>query len=81
MLVKYGDRASAAKPKAGESPAGGADALRPLLTRQEAADLLRISERTLFTLTRRDGIPVVHIGGRVLYNPRDIEAWIAGNTK
>lgn len=66
-----------ASPAPPEPPA--ADMPR-LLTRQEAADLLRVSERTLFTLTRRDAIPTVQIGAKVLYHPADLAAWVRDHT-
>ena len=49
-----------------------------LLTAPEAARALSISEKTLWSHSAPRGtIPVVRIGARVLYAPRDLEAWIA----
>jgi excisionase family DNA binding protein len=47
-----------------------------LLTRREAAAFLRISERTLFTLTERGTLPSVRIGVRVLYSMKSLQAFI-----
>lgn len=47
-----------------------------LLTGPEAADRLRISERTLFTLRERGEVAAVRIGSRVLYDPRDLATFI-----
>jgi excisionase family DNA binding protein len=47
-----------------------------LLTRQ-AAKLLNISERTLWTLTNEGKIPCVRVGRSVRYDPNDLRAWIA----
>ncbi len=53
---------------------------RLLLKPKEAADALRISERTLWQLTKDKEIPCVQIGGRirqvVRYDPRNLQAWI-----
>jgi len=52
-----------------------------LLDAREAARSLRISERTLARLTAAGSMPCVHIGRRVLYDPRDLTAWIDGQKK
>jgi excisionase family DNA binding protein len=49
-----------------------------LLTQQEAAKVLRLSERTLERLRVTGGGPVyVKAGRSVRYREADIEAWIA----
>lgn len=50
--------------------------LAALLTVREAADLLRISERTLFTLTKNREIPSVRVGRGVRYVEQDLARWI-----
>lgn len=48
-----------------------------LLTVRQAAKMLNLSERTLFTLTKTGKIPVVKIGERgIRYDPADLWAWI-----
>jgi predicted DNA-binding transcriptional regulator AlpA len=49
-----------------------------LLNQREAAELLRLSERTLerFRLTGA-GPPYVKAGRRVAYRPEDLERWVA----
>jgi hypothetical protein len=48
-----------------------------LLTKQEAARSLKISDRTLQTYTvPRGSIPCLKIGSRVLYDPKDLLDWI-----
>jgi excisionase family DNA binding protein len=48
-----------------------------LLTAREAAKVLAVSERTLFSLTKSGAIPVVRIGDRgIRYDPADLRAWI-----
>jgi len=49
---------------------------RLLMSAQDAARALAISERTLWGLTKRQAIPSIRVGRRVLYDPRDLQAWI-----
>jgi excisionase family DNA binding protein len=51
-----------------------------LLTSREAAELLSISERTLWTLTKAGSIAVVKIGGSKRYAISDLERFIANQT-
>lgn len=51
----------------------------PLLVgAKEAARSLGISERTLWSLTKRAKVPHVRLGRRVLYDPDDLRAWVQG---
>ena len=60
-------------PPATEETAPPCLAMRP----RDAAKALGISERTLWQYTKPRGpIPPVRIGGRVLYDPCDLTAWI-----
>jgi excisionase family DNA binding protein len=48
-----------------------------LLTCREAAEAMRVSTRTLFSLTRRGEIRSIRIGCRgVRYSPADLQEWI-----
>ena len=47
-----------------------------LLSADEAAQSLGISRRSLFTWTASGAIPVVKLGGRRLYDPRDLRQLI-----
>lgn len=47
-----------------------------LLTAREAASNLRISERTLWSLTKSGKLIAVRIGHRVLYDPADLRQFI-----
>ena len=48
-----------------------------LLSAREAADALGICCKSLWSHTAPRGtIPAVRIGARVLYDPRDLTAWI-----
>ena len=53
-----------------------------LLTGREAAGSLSIRQKTLWSMTRpRGDLPCVRIGSRVLYDPRDLAAWIDARKK
>jgi len=46
---------------------------------REAARLLSVSQRTLWTLTAPRGpVPCVRVASRVLYRPGDLRAYLAG---
>ena len=47
-----------------------------LLTARQAARILSISERTLWSLTKHGQIPAVRIGRAVRYDPADLRRWI-----
>jgi excisionase family DNA binding protein len=50
-----------------------------LLTSQEAAEVLRLSERTLERLrVTGDGPAFSKLGRRVLYRETDLETWVSG---
>jgi excisionase family DNA binding protein len=52
------------------------------LTQQEAAEILRLSERTLERhRLSGDGPPFVKLGRRVVYRRADIEAWTRANNR
>jgi len=47
-----------------------------LMNPRQAAELLAISARTLWTLTNRREIPSIRIGRCIRYLERDLVAWI-----
>ncbi len=47
-----------------------------LITARQAAQLLSISERTLWEITKRGEIRRVKVGRLVRYDPSDLKAWI-----
>ncbi len=56
--------------------------LAPLaLNAHDAAKMLGISTRTLWTLTNSGAIPHARVGRRVLYPLADVEQWLATRTK
>lgn len=48
-----------------------------LLTARQAARSLNLSERTLYSITKRGDLPAVRVGRTVRYDPADLRAWIA----
>jgi excisionase family DNA binding protein len=54
---------------------------RMAFTAKEAAHALGISERTLADRTKDSKIPIVTLGGRVLYPIRELEDWIKANVR
>jgi excisionase family DNA binding protein len=54
---------------------------RLLITIREAAELLGLSESTVYRLAREDRIPVVRIGASVRINRRHLETWIESHTE
>ena len=84
----YQVRAVSLSNSGGSPPIPGGDSTRQaiatfcpgklLLTTKEAAESLGICEKTLWKLTQpRGDLPVVRIGTRVLYDPADLQVWIA----
>ena len=53
-----------------------ADLDRLLLNRRQTTRAMGISVRLLDTFTKANDIPHVRIARRVLYDPRDLSAWI-----
>ena len=54
----------------------GGFAMERLLKEREAAALLGISDRHLFSLRKRGEVPYIRLGGRVLYSPEALQKWI-----
>jgi len=56
--------------------------LQPLLVSSaQAARLLAVSERTLFSLRKAGTIPAVQVGRAVRYSVAELEAWIKRATE
>jgi excisionase family DNA binding protein len=47
-----------------------------LVGAEDAAEILSISQRLLWTLTNKGEIPCVRVGRRILYAPSDLAAWV-----
>ena len=52
-----------------------------LLTKPEAAQLLRVCPRTISNLIKRRLLPVVKIGSAVRFNRADLESFVQAQTK
>jgi excisionase family DNA binding protein len=51
----------------------------PLLTADDAADLLRIRRCTVYELARNRRLPHVRVGRRILFVRADLAAWVVAN--
>lgn len=51
----------------------------PLLTADDAAELLRVRRSTVYELARNRRLPHVRVGRRILFVRADLAAWIAAN--
>ena len=51
-------------------------AIEPLLNARQAATVLNISERLLWSLTNRGDVPCVRLGRNVRYDPADLKQFI-----
>jgi excisionase family DNA binding protein len=51
-------------------------AIEQLLTADEVAVILRVSRRTLINWTTSGQLPKHKLGGRLLYSPADVRAFI-----
>ena len=68
------------KPRPGANPTIRGDRMHHLLTQQEAAAMLRLSERTLERWRVSGGGPAfTKLGRRVLYREPDLFYWVASN--
>ena len=71
-MVQSKDKAQAGRP---------ASAPAALLTAEQVAEILAVSNRRVWQMARRGEIPVVRIGPRaVRFHPHDVEMWIERRT-
>ncbi len=52
-----------------------------ILTIKEVAALLRVAEKTAYTLAQGGDLPGFKVGGQWRFRRRDIEAWIDAQTR
>jgi excisionase family DNA binding protein len=52
-----------------------------ILTIPEVAELLRIAEKTVYTLAQRGEIPAFKVGGQWRFSRSAIQAWINDRTR
>lgn len=79
ILKEMRDELRELREEVAELRASGSDSGQ-LLTREEAADRLRISTRTLDDMRDMGEIKATKIRGRVLYHPDTIDAYIRRQT-
>ena len=53
--------------------------VEPLLTADDAAELLRIRRCTVYELARNRRVPHVRVGRRILFVREDLAAWVVAN--
>jgi excisionase family DNA binding protein len=53
-------------------------ALPEFMTLPEVARLLRVANKTVYALLKREGLPAFKVGGQWRFQRADIDAWIAG---
>jgi excisionase family DNA binding protein len=75
FLVGMQNRSKTGTPSPTDQPTGKPE----LLTVRQAAKLLQISTRTLWTLTKQRIIPYVPVGRSVRYNLDELRKWIEAN--
>ena len=51
--------------------------IEPLLSIEDVAEVLRISESGVYRLIRREELCCVKVGGRTLFEPSELRAFIA----
>jgi len=51
---------------------------QPLLSVPQAAELLSISVRTVYTLVDRGELPSIRVGGQIRFVPSVLESWLTG---
>lgn len=54
--------------------------MEPLLTIKEAAELTRLSEKTLYTFAENGKVPHIKLGRRTFFNEKKLEAWVEENS-
>ncbi len=54
---------------------------RPLLDVRQAAALLQLSERTVYTLVERGELPHARVGGSIRFVPEVLEQWLRDGGK
>jgi excisionase family DNA binding protein len=52
----------------------------PLLTADEAAQLLRVPRSTLYELVRSRGLPHIRVGRALRFTRADLGIWLAANS-
>lgn len=71
-MMTTGSPAPSRKSNPAEHPA----AMEPLLTSKQAATVLAVSERTLWSMRTSGEIPFISIRSAVRFSPDDLHAWI-----
>ena len=54
--------------------------MEPLLKIQDVSKLISMTPAAIYKLTYQRQIPFIKIGGRLRFNPQQIEKWISKNS-
>ena len=57
------------------------DSTRLLLSIRDAAEVLGVSTRTVWTLAHHRGLPHVRVGRRILFPVEGLRHWVASHTR
>ena len=57
------------------------DELPLLLNVKQLADLLGVSDSSVYELIQEDGFPSLHIGKRIVIPKEELRVWISARTK
>lgn len=49
-----------------------------ILTLPQVAQLLKVSEKTIYTMAQRGDLPTFKVGGQWRFNREDLDNWIEG---
>jgi excisionase family DNA binding protein len=52
-----------------------------ILTLPEVAQLLKVAEKTVYTITQRGELPAFKVGGQWRFRRADLDSWIDGKTR
>jgi putative molybdopterin biosynthesis protein len=55
--------------------------MEPLLTIEEAAQILKIKKTTLYTWAYRRQIPIVKVGSALRFRQSDLEEWLKDQSR
>jgi excisionase family DNA binding protein len=52
-----------------------------ILTLPEVAQLLKVAEKTVYTMAQKGGLPAFKVGGQWRFRRTDLDAWIDAKTR
>jgi excisionase family DNA binding protein len=52
-----------------------------ILTLPQVAQLLKVAEKTVYTMAQKGGLPAFKVGGQWRFRRTDLDSWIDGQTR